>query len=128
MGQLSWQNLRSSILWVLAIAAFLAYAFLAAAVETDENFNNLALVKTGDMVGYTLVALFFAILSLVLKGGNKRSVNMIAGGVFAIVTLIAFIDSFTVNVKGIYNPLLAASVILYGFIWGFALKTPKTRS
>ncbi len=125
--QFSRQNLRTTILWVLALAAFLAYAFLAKALETNaEDLNNLALLKTSDIVGYSVVALFFAVLALVLKGNTHRFVNMIAGGVFAVIALLAFIDSFTVNMQGIYNLLLAVAVVLYGLIWWFALKTPKT--
>ncbi|XUW99823.1 MAG: hypothetical protein TUN42_07985 [Dehalogenimonas sp.] len=92
MEKLNRRYLRSTILWIVGILAVLLYAALAT-VETAENHNNLALVRAADLIGYSLVALLFAFLSLVLKGNNNRTVNIVAGAIFAVITLIAFIDS-----------------------------------
>ncbi|PPD57442.1 hypothetical protein [Dehalogenimonas etheniformans] len=125
MEKLNRRYLRTTILWIVGILAVLLYAALAT-VETAENYNNLALVRAGDLIGYSLVALLFALLSFVLKGNNNRTINIVAGAIFTVITLIAFIDSFTVNMSGIYNPVLFAAVLVYGVIFWFALKTPKT--
>ena len=128
MDQLTWQNVRSSVLWGLAIVAIFAYASFARIVETAENFNNLSLVLPKDLAGFSLVALLFAFLSLVLKGNNNRTVNLIAGAVMAIGALAALIDGITVHFAGVYNLMLAAAVLLLASVWWFALKTPKSQT
>ena len=124
MEQLNWLNVRNSVLWLLGLVCVLAYASFAT-IETAENYNNLSLVLPRDLVGYSLVAVLFAFLSLVLKGNINRLVNIIAGWVFAIGTLAAFIDGITVNVRGIYNWMLVAAVVLFAFIIWFAYRMPK---
>ena len=128
MSNLSWQKVRSSILWILAIAAVLAYASFARAVETAENYNNLSLVRAGDLIGFSLVAALFAVLSLVLKGNDARSVNLVGGVVMAVIALLSLVDGITVHFAGAYNLVLALAVILLASIVWFAYRTPKIQT
>ncbi|APV44828.1 hypothetical protein Dform_01506 [Dehalogenimonas formicexedens] len=125
MEKLSSGYLRNTVLWIVGLLAVLAYAALARG-ETAENYNNLSLVRAEDLIGYSLVVLLFVVLSMVLKGNTNRTVNLVAGAILAVITLIAFIDSFTVNPSGIYNPVLFSAAVVYSLIFWFALRSPKT--
>ena len=127
MENLTLNRTRVSVLWLLAMISLFGYATLAAN-EVPENFNNLSLVTDQDVASVSVVLVVFAFLSLTLKGSANRWTNTIAGSILGIGTLAAFIDGVTVNLYGIYNPLMGAVFVSMSLVVWFAYKTPKSQA
>jgi hypothetical protein len=119
---------RFSILWLLAIVAFLGYATIARVSEVPANLSNLSLVADEEVATVSVVLLLLAFLSLILKGSANRLTNIIAGSVFGLGALMVLVDGVTVNLYGLYNPMMGAMVICMVLVVWFAHKMPKLQT
>jgi len=119
---------RVSVLWLLAIAAFLGYATIARVSEVPANLSNLSLVTDQEVALVSVVLIIFASLSLILRGSANRLTNMIAGSVLGLGALMVLVDGVDVNLYGLYNPIMGAMVISMVLVVWFAYRMPKLQT
>lgn len=127
MVELTQNNKRIVILWVLGIFAFIGYSYFGTN-EIPVYRSNISLVTSQEIATVLIILIIFAVLSLILKGSTNRSMNIIVGSVFGLGFLAALVDGVTVNLSGIYNLMMGIEVIIMIIIIVFAYRMPKTQT
>jgi hypothetical protein len=113
-------KVRVSLLWILAMIAFVAYRSLAVNAGADE----VSLLGDQDFASYLLVMAVFAFLSLVLGNGVNRLTNVIAGGILAVAQVIMLIDGLVGYPTESFNLMTGVSVVALASVVWFALRWP----
>ena len=126
MVELTQNNKKIVVLWILGLLAFVGYAYFATNETNPEYRTNISLTTSQEIISVSIVLIVLAILSVILKGSTNRLTNLIGGSVLGIGFLAAFIDAVTVNLSGIYNLMMGAEVIIIIIIILFAYRMPKT--
>jgi len=126
MVEITQNNKKLVILWVLGILAFLGYAYLGIN-EIPVYRSNISLVSSQEIAIVLIILTIFAVLSLILKDSLNRSFNIIVGFVLGLGFLAALVDGMDVNLSGIYNVMMGVEVIIMIIIIMFAYRMPKTQ-
>ena len=126
MTEITKNNKRIAVLWVLGLLAFFGYAYFGTN-EIPVYRSNISLVSSQEIATVSIVLIIFAILSLILKGSSNRMMNIIVGFVLGLGFLAALVDGVTVNLSGIYNLMMGVEVIIMIIIIMFAYRMPKTQ-
>ena len=127
MTEITKNNKRIAVLWVLGLLAFFGYAYFGTN-EIPVYRSNISLVSSQEIATVSIVLIIFAILSLILKGSSNRMMNIIVGFVLGLGFLAALVDGVTVNLSGIYNLMMGVEVIIMIIIIVFAYRMPKTQT
>ena len=127
MTEITKNNKRIAVLWVLGLLAFFGYAYFGTN-EIPVYRSNISLVSSQEIATVSIVLIIFAVLSLILKGSSNRMMNIIAGFVLGLGFLAALVDGVTVNLSGIYNLMMGVEVIIMIIIIVFAYRMPKTQT
>ena len=128
MVELTKDNKRIAVLWVLGILAFIGYAYFATNETNPEFRTNISLTTDQEIISVIILLIVLAILSIILKGSINRSVILIGGVVCFLGFLAALIDAVTVNFRGIYNLIMGIEVIIMIILIVFAYRMPKTQT
>ena len=126
MVELTKNNKRIAVLWILGILAFVGYVNFATNETNPEYRSNISLVTNQEIISVLIVLIVLATLSVILKGSTNRLTNLIGGLVCLIGFLAVFIDAVTVNLSRIYNLMMGAEVIIMVFIIVFSYRMSKT--
>ena len=127
MTEITKNNKRIAVLWVLGLLAFFGYAYFGTN-EIPVYRSNISLVSSQEIATVSIVLIIFAVLSLILKGSSNRMMNIIVGFVLGLGFLAALVDGVTVNLSGIYNLMMGVEVIIMIIIIVFAYRMPKTQT
>lgn len=120
MQDLSYK-VRISTLWLLQVVAFFAYRTIA----VSEGATEVSLLSNEDFASYLLVAMGFAILSLVLPSRLDRLTNLIAGTIFGVLQAIMLADGLTAYPTAVFNLMTGATVVVMAAVVWFAYRWPK---
>jgi len=126
MVELTQNNKKIVILWVLGILAFFGYAYFGIN-EIPVYRSNISLVSSQEIAAVSIILIIFAVLSLILKDSLNRSLNIIGGSVLGLGFLAALVDGMDVNLSGIYNLMMGFELIIMIIIIMFAYRIPKTQ-
>jgi len=128
-------RIKISVLWLFPLMAFLASAVLMflepgvleqiMAGEVEGKKLGTELLLAGAIIDI-LGPLTMAFLSLTLKGSINRWLNIIVGGIYAVLEFITLLEELTVGTPTGYTivMLIAAVVALILIVW-YAWKWPK---
>ena len=114
-------KVRISILWVMHMVAFFAYRTIA----LDEGATEVSVLSNGELATVSLLLMLFAFLSLIVKSGYNRLMNLIAGVVFAVLQLAVLADGLTGYPTAAFNLMAGAAVVTMVAVVWLAAKWPK---
>ena len=117
-------RLRLAALWIMNMIAFFAYRTIA----ISEGATEVSLLSNTELATILVLLMVFALLTLLLGRKNSRSMNIIAGVVFAIGELAIFVDGIVGYPSAPFNVMSgAAAVVMVAVVW-LARKWPKAQS
>ena len=114
-------KLRIAMLWVMHMIAFFAYRTIA----IDQGATEASLLSNGELATVLLLLMLFAFLSLIVKSGYNRLMNLIAGVVFAVLQLVVLADGLTAYPTAVFNLMTGAAVVTMVAVVWLAAKWPK---
>jgi hypothetical protein len=117
-------KVRISTLWLLFLVGFSAYRTLA----LSEGATEVSLLENGEFATYTLVAMGFAFLSLVLPSRLDRLANIIAGTVFGVAQVAMLADGIVGYPDATFNLMTGATVVIVAANIWLAFRWPREAS
>jgi hypothetical protein len=105
-------KIRLTALWILAMIAFFAYRTIA----ISQGVTEVSVLSNRELVTVLLIMMLFALLTLLLPYKVNRSVNFVAGIVFAVLELIMLGDGLTAYPKAVFNMMTGAFIIFMAVI------------
>ncbi len=121
MEELSYR-IRISVLWMLHMVAFFAYRTFA----VSDGATEVSVLGNNDLALYLLGMMIFTFLTLILKGGNNRLMNIIGGSIMGVAQVIMLVDGITGYPTASFNWMTGATIVILASIVWFAFRWPKT--
>ncbi len=117
-------KLRIALLWIIGMVAFFAYRTIA----IDEGVTEVSVLSNSELATVLLLMMTFAFLSLFLKSGFNRLMNLIAGAVFVVAQVALLADGLTAYPTAVFNLMTGAAVIsMVAVVW-LAARWPKVQA
>ena len=120
MEDLSYR-VRISVLWVLHIVAFFAYRTFA----VSDGATEVSVLGNNDLAAYLLGMMVFTFLTLFLKGGSNRLMNIIGGSIMGVTQVIMLVDGLIGYPTASFNWMTGATIVILASIVWFTVKWPK---
>ncbi len=121
MEELSYR-IRISVLWMLHMVTFFAYRTFA----VSDGATEVSVLGNNDLALYLLGMMIFTFLTLILKGGNNRLMNIIGGSIMGVAQVIMLVDGITGYPTASFNWMTGATIVILASIVWFAFRWPKT--
>lgn len=114
-------KLRIAMLWIIDMVAFFAYRTIA----LNESATEVTVLSNSELATVLLIMMAFAFLSMVVKSGFNRLMNLIAGAIFALLQAIMLGDGLTAYPTAVFNLMTGAAVFSMGAVVWLAARWPK---